>query len=359
MRFSQPYPISKSNLVAFEELLRQEKEKLSSHLFRLFLLIPSFFYARAIKSRHFLFDCGIFKQRKVDACVISVGNLCAGGSGKTPFTLMLAKSLAPFGKVAILSRGYRSLAEKQPPRMISEGNKAEDVGDEPLLLFSKMKDTLVIVGSDRVAAASFAVQKGAKFILLDDGMQHRRLYRNVEIVLAEDSDLTADYLPAGILREDPRRLKQATLVAMRGESPALKYYTNAPVVRIESKIEACVFADGRACNPNEIKAALFCGLANPKRFVKSVEELGVQEIVAASFVCDHKKMRREKLVEFAREALAKGANALICTEKDAIKYSQEELMTLPLPVAWLKIETVIKKNEEAFVKMINLIRSYL
>src|SRR3990167_146627 len=212
---------------------------------------------------------------RVDAIVVSVGNIVVGGTGKTPFTHRLALAFSN-RKVAILSRGYGKIP------------------DEALLLQHQLPDARIYIGKDRVALAERAVQEGAELILLDDGFQHRRLHRDFDIVLARQAGRREHYLPWGFLRDSPKRLQEADAIFVRDRDFRLS------VTRILDT-EGCEVADIRGW-----KVGLFCGLGNPRSFQKTVESLGA-ELVGEWFLADHESAPLSRLAFFYDQCKVLGA----------------------------------------------------
>lgn len=258
----------------------------------------SWIYAFAVWCRNSLYDWGLLTVIKVPRVVVSVGNIVAGGTGKTPFVHMLAKKF-PHRKVAILSRGYGQ------------------VPDEPMLLARRLPNVSVCVGKDRVA---LALESEADLLILDDGFQHRRLHRDFDIVL--DTNKKEHYLPWGFLRDSPGRLKEA--LVFKPEDLRIS------VQRILDK-------EGREVpSIRGWKVGIFCGIANPKRFKKTVESLGA-EVVGETYFGDHEPATLSKLPK---------ANALICTEKDFVK-----LHPTDLPIYYLEIEMSVVGIEKLIEKI--------
>ena len=178
------------------------------------LRLASWGYGSGVAARNALYDHKLLPTHSSPLPTISVGNLLLGGSGKTPLVRFLAQSLE--GKVAILSRGYKSRAEKRSsPTLVLPDSRWEEVGDEPLMLARSLPDALVIVCADRLKGAAFAKKHGAQVLLLDDGFQYRRLARDVNIVCipATTSIHSLSLFPRGPLREPLSALKRALRAA--------------------------------------------------------------------------------------------------------------------------------------------------
>lgn len=299
-------------------------------------------YLAAASARNFLYDRGIIVPQRSKVPVISIGNLTAGGTGKTPFTVMLAGMLMRAGRrVAVVSRGYRRERPSREPTLVSDGQdikcKAAESGDEPFIIARKLlgsggSGAMVIVCADRRAAAEMAVSLGAEAVILDDGFQHRRLHRDLDIVLL-DAEKPLDnglLLPAGRLREGPWSLRRADVVVLTRSAggaiperlrdrlkPGAPIYHSRhvplPLARIED------WRSGkRADGPVGVtgKVLLFSGIALPDSFRKSAEESGLRVGHHLSFP-DHHRYSRADLERIATKG--KSFDALVTTEKDAIR----------------------------------------
>jgi len=226
---------------------------------------------------------------RVSACVVSVGNISLGGTGKTPFVIRLANEFKNY-KIAIVSRGYG--------------------GDEMKVIARHAPHVRCYEDKDRVEAAKRAVVEGAKLILLDDGFQYRRLYRDLDIVLLRPQDLSDRVMPAGRLREPIEALQRADLVFSK----------------LESKVRRVITLQGAEVSIQGCRVGIFCGIAHPERFKKTVESLGAQ-IIFEHILADHEPMDLKNLKSFS-------VKYLVCTEKDAVK-----LPPTDLPIVVIEIET--------------------
>ncbi len=266
----------------------------------------SWIWALVVFLKNKAYDFKVFRPLKVSCPVISIGNIVAGGAGKTPFVQMLARHFS-HRKVAILTR----------------------MEDEGMLL---KRDANVYVGKDRRISALKAVQEGANLILLDDGFQHRKLHRDMDIVLLSGKE--GHYLPRGFLRDSPRRLNEADAVFRKGED---FYYTAVNIPPIQGS-----------------KVGLFAGIANPDSFKKIVLDLGI-EVVAVWILADHEAAPQKKLDAFASHCKALGAKALVTTEKDFIKGPKTLLPIHPIEIAikWKSKENWLKLIEKIDQKIDN------
>jgi tetraacyldisaccharide 4'-kinase len=317
------------------------------HVLALFRVL-SFLYFLGIRFRHFCYDLGFLKTHKPHPCVVSVGNIVAGGSGKTPLVLLLAKILSKKRKVAVLSRGYRSEWEDETDsKKISRTYlpPADFCGDEPYLLAMKLECVPVWVGKNRVRSAELANEEGTEVLILDDGMQHRRLFRHFELVILDAHDPFGKgyFLPRGWLREDPKRLKNADYLFLNHirdqdhfekVKKNVRNYSKAPVIGLQHSAKPRL--DGK-------KVGLFCALGNPQRFVETIQVLG-GEIIHRFFAADHHPFSLEELEIFAKKSFELGAHAIVCTEKDAVKLPFSLSLPLPIIVVKGKVDVVFGKD---------------
>jgi tetraacyldisaccharide 4'-kinase len=183
------------------------------------LNLLSAIYGGVVSARNALYDRGVLRARGLQGGVISVGNVSAGGSGKTPFVMLLGELLKARGiKFDVLSRGYGR--QSRGVRLVDPGGLAQEFGDEPLLMARKLQAP-VIVGEDRYQAGRFAEEKfGAQLHLLDDGFQHRALVRDFDIVLVTPQDAKDRLIPAGRLREPLNALRRADVVVLASGASA-------------------------------------------------------------------------------------------------------------------------------------------
>jgi tetraacyldisaccharide 4'-kinase len=261
--------------------------------------------------------------------VVSVGNLSAGGTGKTPMVRWLAEALLEGGRrPAIVSRGYGGSAGVGP-RVVSTGEgprcAAALCGDEPWMLASAVPQAIVVVGSNRVAGADQAAQLGADLILLDDGFQHRALARDLDLVLLDrtrpfDQDRL---IPSGFLREPVSSLRRADwIVLTRSAGPsgaeglerAIRAANpTATILHADHSSEGFVDARGTTM-PQPQRAVAFCAIGHPLRFRADLEQLGIT-IAAFHAYPDHAGIDARMLERLQSEAVAESAT-LVTTEKD-------------------------------------------
>jgi tetraacyldisaccharide 4'-kinase len=316
------------------------------------LTVLSYIFHLSIKLRNMAFDCGLFsKYRPTVPLVISIGNIVAGGSGKTPATLLIAEEFYHDFKIAILSRGYRSVAEKNAtPTVVSQGKgpsyKANYCGDEPYLISDNLQKAIVIVGRNRKLASNMAAKMAVDVILLDDGMQHRQLARDLEVVVMDANDPFGQgyFLPRGLLRDDLTSLARADLIMLNHIQNSEQFLSIKEEISkyTKSKIIGCQTIPGPVFDlkGNEMppllskKIGLFCAIAKPENFYDTVLSQGAV-CLHELFLPDHKEFLIEELKKFSLECEKKGIEWLLCTEKDKVKLEQD--LQLSLPIVWLKV----------------------
>ncbi len=273
-------------------------------------------YAAAVAAKNAAYDRGVFRGQRLRWPVISVGNVSVGGSGKTPFVISLARLLKQHGvRVDVLSRGYgRSSNEIE---RVDPAGSAARFGDEPLLI-AQSADVPVYVGASRYAAGLLAEsgQPGSGIHLMDDGFQHRKLKRAVDIVVLHRSDFQETLLPAGRLREPVRSLERASAVVLREEDGDLEQeLRQRGIVKPVWWINRSIIVPG---NPG--KVAAFCGIARGEEFFEMLERHRVETVAMRAFR-DHHRYSDADVQELIREAQAHSANTFLTTEKDFVRLS--------------------------------------
>ncbi len=335
----------------------------NKYLAPLFFL-PSLLYGSVIRCRNRAYRKGLFSSYRSSAFVISIGNIVAGGSGKTPFTDLIVKEFLKTGKTAILSGGYRSqVSRKNGPVIVDDRFSASFYGDEPYLLHRRNPTVPVIVGKERTASAKMAEALGMECLVLDDGMQHRKLYRDVNIVLIDGKDPFGGeaLLPLGFLREPLKELKRADLIVINHASEksdvlekTLSRYTEAPCLYVRLRKERIYdFLTNQEVSFEGEKIAAFCGIAKPDYFFRQLEREG-GEIVWSEKREDHAPVGITDLHRMMRKAREKGASLLVCTEKDAVKIPEGFQGLLPLVVFSVSSEVI--RGKEILEKVLSFPR---
>lgn len=355
-------------------------------LFRSMVLVVlrfcSIIYGAMVELNLALFRTGIIPQKKLNATVISLGNITVGGTGKTPTAERMARMIRDDGhRVAILNRGYRA-KWKGSVGVVSDGSKiymsASEAGDEAYLLAKNLPGVAVIIGSDRSKTGAYAIDKlGVDVLILDDGYQHWKLYRDLDIVLidAAANSFGGNYiLPRGTLRETLPHLDRADVCLLTKVDQAeegncervcetiRKYNQRAPIIQsIHDSVCFLEVADWYKSIPDsEVpldsiagqRVMAFSAIGNPKSFEQSIASHGAHIVDAIRFQ-DHHEYTMAEMQDILDSALQKNVCALITTEKDAVKIPAEFIHSKRgLPVYILKMELKILPSHEQFLQAI-------
>ncbi len=307
----------------WEDILSGKRRGLSASSARAGLRLASLPYAAAVRVRNFLFDKGWKRAQRASVPVFSIGNLSVGGTGKTPCVEWLVRELRSLGETpGILSRGY--------------GAKKGELNDEARVLADNLADVLHVQEPDRVAGARRAVADGATCLVLDDGFQHRRLARDLDIVLI---DATRPFghghvLPRGWLREGLAGLRRAdwvlltraellseeALVALRAE--VARWMPEERIMRSAMRPTGWTSLDGERSGPLEELAGqplfLAAAIGNPAAFEASARAVGV-EVRGRRWFRDHHGYTDDELEQLVKEREACAARGVLVTQKDAVK----------------------------------------
>lgn len=318
-------------------------------------------YGAAVGARLALYHAGFLRVRHAGRPVVSVGNIAAGGAGKTPFVRWLAGELLARGeRPAILTRGY--LRESRGLVVVSDGAgtlaPVAASGDEPAVLARALPRVPVIADGRRIRAAGHALQiaSDVSLFLLDDGFSHVGLFRDVDIVLLDAGapDAGGALLPAGRLREPLGALARADLiVATRCEQGgpaaaaalAARFAPGVPLYAATTEVLGLSGPAGASARPEELRRAPFvaaAGIANPAVFAKTLASLDLSPAAFLAFP-DHVRYGLPEIGRIVRAAEASGAGTVVTTEKDAVKLES----VCPLPLVTVAIR--MKVLEPAFV----------
>ena len=364
-----------------EVIYGQRKGKRAA-LLRVILYSLSKVFTVAVKTRRFLYNFRILRDSTLGVQVIAIGNLTAGGTGKTPVVEKFARELQDAGrKVAILSRGYRSkppplyerLINKMllreditPPKVVSDGKSllldSESAGDEPYMLASNLRDVVVLVDKDRVKAGRFAIDKySCDTLLLDDGFQYWKLKgRRQDVVLIDRQQPFGNngkLLPRGTLREPPSHLSRANIIFITksdGNTEELrgtiaKYNPEASVIEcVHSPLyfedvftgerEGLDFLNGK-------KVAALSGIALPASFEESLMDLGADLVYTKRFV-DHHRFSQQEVLNVINRGKTRQADFIVTTQKDAVRFPKIDRRDLP--IYFMRVEIKILKGAKNF-----------
>lgn len=316
----------------------------------------SYVYGAGMRLREALYKSGVFSRRQLPCPVVSVGNLAVGGSGKTPLTIHLAKLLQDHGlKVMVVSRGYKGEAEHRGI-VVSDGCRilcdARQAGDEPYLMANLLKSVPVIVGRDRWTVARDGLERfKPDIVLLDDGFQHQRLARDLNLVLMDFQAPLGNghLLPRGSLREPLSALERADAVIFtRSEGEKTRSYLEV-IQRLHPRpffharhlpVVRRVLAAGETLNTAHLSLSgepsfngfegrllfAFAGLARNQEFYDTIARMGGRLQGVMGFT-DHHRYQPHELDRIAAAAQYNGCNALVTTDKDFVR-----LPAMPLPM---------------------------
>lgn len=357
-------------------------QPLGVRLLLLFLKGVSCIFALVVYVRYFLYNTGVIRRYPLGIQVISIGNITAGGTGKTPVTEIFARTLTSEGrKVAILSRGYRRKEAPwwqrmftdviDPPLVVSDGKRvlldSAIGGDEPYMLASNLPGVAVVVDRNRVKAARYAIKRlGCDTIILDDGFQYQKLKHSIEVVLVDSTNPfgNGSMLPRGVLREPIKNLKRADIIFLtkcRGDVSKVKeeikkYNSDAEIVECNHTPKLLKDVWSRDEYPlSWLDGKVTCtlsGIASPKGFENSLRRLGAKVVWCERYADHHRYDSSEVLYALNRTADI-GADALITTEKDAVRFPRFE--TTPVKCLYLRIAIEILAGRENFTEIINRI----
>jgi tetraacyldisaccharide 4'-kinase len=302
-----------------------------------------------------LYAAGVFRCRRLQGPVISVGNLRVGGTGKTPLVIRCAELLQGAGlPVSILSRGYGG-AFRGDCLLVADGTAvratAEEAGDEPVMMAEALPGVVVAVGPKRDHVGEEVERRfGVRVHLLDDGFQHLRLSRDLDLLCLGPGDLEGRPLPAGALREFPSAARRADLIfAPQRESEPLK--EPARTFRFGRKVEGFVTRTGAPCPPPQCPF-LLAGIASPERFVGDVTDR-VPRVAGTLTLPDHHRYTRDEVAAIVERAQRAGADAIVTTAKDAVRMPS---ISSEIPLLVLKIVTQIDDEERFAARLLAVAR---
>lgn len=285
-------------------------------------------YGAVVRARNQMYDRGTLKARRLQGTVVSIGNLTAGGSGKTPFLIALGQLLQQRGiAFDVLSRGYGRAS--RGVGLVDPDGSPRDFGDEPLLIARKL-GVPVIIGEDRYAAGHLAEHRfGPQLHLLDDGFQHRQLARDFDIVLATAADSKDSLLPTGRLREPLSALSRAHAVVLTNDltTDGLPL-GNQQVWRILRGIAAPAVKE---------PCFAFCGIARPERFFADLGSAGITLAGTMAFA-DHHVYTGSDIRRLLALRKRHSAAPLVTTEKDAINLAAFLPQLAPLHIVPVRVE---------------------
>ena len=344
------------------------------------LTLLSRIFGAVVQTRLWLYRRGILRHHTLGCQVISVGNLTVGGTGKTPVVEVFARSLQKSGrKVAILSRGYKrvkpplvqrlarrfQLTKDDPPLVVSDGNRllldSATSGDEPYMLAANLPEVAVLVDKDRVKSSRYAIRElGCDTLILDDGFQYMSLKHRLDIVLVDRTNPFGNrrVLPRGMLREPVRNIRRAGFIFITKSNGdgAGDLKRELRELNPDAEISECRHCPRYLRNVytgerkelgflDGLKVGAVSGIAVPTGFEDELTGRGA-EIVYCQRYADHHRYTQQEIIDLINASLEKGADCVITTEKDAVRFPFMERRDLP--VYFLRVEIEMLSGAEAF-----------
>ena len=356
-------------------------------MMRCLLRFASFFFWILVQVRLFLFRRRIKTVHYLGTFVVSVGNITAGGTGKTPVVELLSRSLASRGrKCAILTRGYKSHDLEKPQIWLDkEGKRVKRIpkiasdgvtrylsplyaGDEPFMLARNLDNVAVLVDKDRVKSGIFAIEQlGSNTLILDDGMQFLKLKHEIDIVLVDCGFPfgTGALLPRGTMREPRASLKRASYIILT-KSEGKPQDELIATIRKYNKVADIIVTNhapvlleniftGEQLPLDALKGkyvACLSGIARPESFENLVESLGANVEIRRSYP-DHYWFDQEDLDAFVERCAERAMDMIVTTEKDAVRFLRPGEMDVP--IYFLRIQIDILQGQEKWDAMIDRI----
>ena len=360
------------------ERVMYSEEKTGPSFSGLILSALSAIYGTLIRIRDIFYRRGIFSQKRLSCRVISIGNITVGGTGKTPMTIYLAGMLTGLGyKVVVVSRGYRGRGGKKGG-IVSNGGEIlmgpDSSGDEPFMMAARLNNIPVVVGQNRYNAGLLAIRNfNPDIILLDDGFQHRKLFRDIDLLLLDSRRPFGNFhlIPRGVLREPAVSIKRAdafiltrsssdntgtrdTISAVSNNQPVFEAYNTFYFFKVEK---------GGVSNPasdfqNELyedfspvagkKIVAFSGIAGNSHFRKTLEEFKCDVLEFFGFP-DHHRYSTGDMERISKSVRDRRAELVMTTEKDFARMDGK--FNFPVGIIVVGVKMCIK-DENSFKEFI-------
>lgn len=314
-------------------------------------------YGAAVRLRGWSYAAGVLRTDRLQAPVISIGNLTMGGTGKTPTTIALGKRLIDLGhRVAVLSRGYKG-EHNGGPLLVSDGKcihaTANDAGDEALVIARNLPRALVAVARKRAQAGAFLEKHfGVDVHLLDDGFQHLQLHRDLNLLVVDATNPFGGGLPPrGRLREPLDAIRRADAVILSRTEAGHDYDELIEKIRRYKPGIPCLLAHQRLVSLRKLgeegelplqtlhgqDVIAFAGIGNPSQFLTTLGQAGIRVVHSSSFP-DHHCYKTHDYHRLVHECEKRNVNVLITTEKDAEKLSAADFAPVQVFAAKLTFE---------------------
>jgi tetraacyldisaccharide 4'-kinase len=331
---------------------------------RAFLWLPAKIYELLVRLRIAAYETDYLKSRRLEAIVISVGNLTVGGTGKTPMVEYIARYLKEEEfQVAILTRGYARKSKGMRVIGLAVGEQTKsgvlahlECGDEPAMMARSLPEVPIIINSDRYEGGIIAQRElGSNLLILDDGYQHLKLDRDLNILLIDATDPFGEFemAPFGRLREPLYAIKRAdAVIVTRSHRPfdqaqtlaIVKYFCGerVPVMYAYSALTGFRhLATDQVYEAEQFsgwRAVVACGVGNPRAFIDDVQQIGIN-VVAEHVFPDHYLFSQTELDRIDLSARQSGADMIVMTEKDAVRLEGMKFGETPIYAARLEIQT--------------------
>lgn len=354
-------------------------------ILRFFLAGLAKIYRAIVQARLSLYRNRIFRSHSHGVLVISVGNLTVGGTGKTPVVEMLARALQQGGRrVAILSRGYKSVPKPLllrildrltgrkkvfTPRVVSDGVSllldSRTAGDEPFMLANNLRGVVVLVDRDRVRSGIYAIEEfGSDVLILDDGFQYVKMRHGLEIALIDRQAPFGNehMLPRGTLREPPENLHRATHIFLTkcdgSDNSAIiqrirRYNRTADIIECTHRpkhLKDFVTGEVRPLDYLKgLKIGALSGIAVPESFEQALAALGAELELTQSYA-DHHRYSLKEIERFVRRCARRNVDAVITTEKDAVRIPR--IMNPEVPILYMRVEIEILAGQVTWSRLV-------
>lgn len=341
----------------------------------------AYLYAFGVYCKLSLYKSGLVKKERLNCCVISIGNITVGGTGKTPTAQKMAVLIRDMGfRVVILNRGYRSHWDKEIG-VVSNGEKifmtAHEAGDEAYLMAKTLPGIPVIIGKNRAVTGRYAVEKmGAQVIIMDDGYQHWQLERDLDVVLVDTLNMFGNgyVLPRGMLREPLQNLDRGDLFLLTKTDQSSKlarlqlrqtiaqYNEKAPVIESihhpKNFVEIADWYKGITTNAKSLEelkgkdVIVFSAIGNPSSFEQTLSSIGLNILEAVRYP-DHHDYGMLEMQYISEQASAKKAVAMVATAKDAVKIPTEFIYSdREIPLYILNMDICITDGLDKFTEYV-------
>jgi tetraacyldisaccharide 4'-kinase len=356
------------NQQVYRNLISGRSTGLPAALLRFFMGVAATGYSLVVGLHNFLYSKRWLEIHTADVPVISIGNITAGGTGKTPLVIWICRFLQNKNvPCAILTRGYKARGTRdEGPFDVAQGRR--ETRDEPAILTESCPQAKVIVNPNRAEAAGEAVDKfGAKMLIMDDGFQHRRLHRDLDIVTI-DATCPFGYgklLPAGMLREPVASLRRADAAVLT----RCDQISESELSRIEKKLQLInpnmVIAEsvhnpicaktvtGEKITIEQLKGKkifAFCGIGNPDAFLNTIRNTGAN-LVGSEIYDDHYHYTNDCLADIYEQARYLNADLVLTTQKDYTQYAIRNTQ-YEIPFAYLAVEIKFTSGEDKLKQLI-------